>query len=118
MIHTFDNRRNIYLECSFAGTTTSTPLQIAKIAEPRGVSVLIPVGWNASVMWFSFSTDGITYYDLYDYNGQKVSITNISSIDNRIYQAPADLWEVFCFEYMKINSTVSQTIDLTVFFMS
>jgi len=38
------------------------------------VSLIMPASWDAAVLTFQGSADGVTYYDIYDYQGAEVVV--------------------------------------------
>ena len=68
------------------------------------LGIIMPATWTAANLTFQVSTDGITYYDLYDNIGTEKTI--LSASNRFIFTVPADWVGV---RYVKVRSGTAGT---------
>jgi len=87
--------------------TQSVGIDISKLT-PRGLAVLVPAVWTAADLYFEVSEDNETFYPLYDEEGSIVLISGIATSEARVYAAPATVWAVGSWPYMRLVASAAQ----------
>lgn len=75
-----------------ATVTIASGESLSGVIELRGCSlskIIMPSTWTAANITFQISCDGTTYADLYDENGNEITLSVAAS---RAYKLPIDLW--------------------------
>lgn len=71
-----------------AGASLSNVLTPAP-AGANMVRIIMPQQWTAANLTFQVSTDGVTFYDLFDHNGAEIAVTVQAGVAIAVMQATA-----------------------------
>jgi len=99
MLHNNQERH----DCTIAvGESVSSSIRIDGIG-PRGLAVLVPSTWTAANIGFEVSVDDATFIPVWN-QGQPVKITDIPVNRAILHTAPAEVWPMGTFPYMRLVS--------------
>lgn len=102
-----------------SGAANSTAIEIAPNL-PRGLGVFVPSAWTSATISFEVSNDGSTWYPLRGSDGSLIGISGIQTAAAGLYAAPAEIWVMGRWKYMRLVSSVNQGADreLQVYFVA
>ncbi len=76
---------------------------------PRGLAVELPGAWTAANIAFEVSADDDTWIPVRDETGTRVAITGLQTAEAGAYIAPAEMWIVGSYAYLRLVSVNTST---------